>query len=109
MCRLGEPARAGLGDDHVVFEADSELAINADGWLVRKGHAGSQQGLVALYEIGPFVHVQTDAVTGTVRQPGCRIAGAEAGAVDDAAGGDVDVLATVAGFGGCEARSLRSL
>jgi hypothetical protein len=44
-----------------------------------------QHGLVALHQIGPFVHVEADAVTGAVGEAGCRIAGAESGAVDDRA------------------------
>jgi hypothetical protein len=44
---------------------------------------------------------------GAVRQAGCRIARPETGAVNDGAGGDVDILAAVAGLGGGEARGLR--
>src|SRR5450631_3776293 len=109
MGRLGKPAGAGFGDDHVVLEAHTEFAVDANGWLVREGHAGPQHGLVALHEIRPFVDIEADAVAGAVRQPGCRIARPETGAVNDPAGGDVDILAAVAGFGGSEARGLRRL
>jgi hypothetical protein len=34
MRRLGKPAGAGFGDDHVVLEADAEFAVDADGRLV---------------------------------------------------------------------------
>src|SRR5712671_8090098 len=106
MGRLGKPAGTGFGDDHVVLEAHAEFAIDADGWLVREGHAGLQHGLVTFHEIGPFVHVQADAVAGTVREAGCRMAWPETSAVNDPAGGDVDILAAVAGSGGCEACGL---
>jgi hypothetical protein len=104
MGRLGKPAGAGFGDDHVVFEAHAEFAVDTDGGLVREGHAGPEHGLVALHQIRPFVHVQADAVAGAVRQAGRGIAGAEAGAVDDPAGGDVDILAAITGSGGNEVR-----
>src|SRR4030088_2848205 len=106
MGRLREPAGAGFGDDHVVLEAHAEFAVDADGRLVREGHAGLQHGLVALPEIGAFMHIEADAVAGAVRQAGGRIARPETGDVYDGAGGDVDILAAVAGFGGGEARGL---
>jgi hypothetical protein len=83
MGRLGKPAGAGLGDDHVISQAHAEFAVDADGWLVRKRHAGPQHGLVALHRIGPFADVE--AVAGAVRQAWGGIAGPEPGAVDDAA------------------------
>src|SRR6185437_12125354 len=104
MGRLGKPAGAGFGDDHMVLKAYAEFAVDADGWLVREGHAGLQHGPVALHEIGPFVHVQADAVAGAVREAGRRITRPEAAAVNDAAGGDVDILAAVTGLGGGKAR-----
>src|SRR6478672_5471137 len=107
MRRLGKPAGAGFGDHHVVLEAHAEFAVDADGRLVREGHAGPQDGLVALHEIRPFVHVEPDAMACAVRQPGCRIAWPETGAVDDPAGCDVNVLAAVTRPRDCEARSLR--
>jgi hypothetical protein len=70
MGRLGKPAGAGFGDDHVVLEAHAEFAVDADGRFVREGHAGPQHGLVALHEIGPFVHVEADAVAGAMREAG---------------------------------------
>src|SRR5579883_1938234 len=109
MGRLGEPARASLGDQHVVLEPHPELAIDADGRLVRERHAGPQQGAVALHEIRPFVHVEADAVAGAVRQAGRRVARSEARAIDDAARRRVDVLAAVAGFRRREACGLRLL
>src|SRR5438309_2648204 len=45
----------------------------------------------------------------TMRQAGGRITWPETGAVDHAAGGDVDILAAIAGFGGREPRGLRRL
>src|SRR5882724_1264108 len=93
MGRLAKPAGAGFGDDHVVLEAHAEFAVDADGRFVREGHAGLQHGLVALHQIGPFMHVEADAVAGAMREAGRSVAGAKTGAVDDAAGGDVDILA----------------
>src|ERR1700751_2603810 len=78
MGRLGEPARTGLGDDHVVLEANAELAIDADRRLVRECHAWPQHGLVALHEIRPLVDVEADAVSGAVRQARRRVARTEA-------------------------------
>jgi hypothetical protein len=40
MRRLGKPAGAGFGDDHMVLEAHAEFAVDANGRLVREGHAG---------------------------------------------------------------------
>jgi hypothetical protein len=39
-------------------------AIHANGRFVRERHAGLQHDLVALHQLGPFVHVEADAVTG---------------------------------------------
>lgn len=103
MGRLGKPASAGFGDDHVILKAHAEFAVDADCWLVRECHAGPQHGPVALHEIGPFVHVQADAVAGAMREARRRIARPEAAAVNDAAGGDVDILAAVTGLGGSKA------
>src|SRR5262245_11181704 len=100
MGRLGKPTGSSFGDDHVVLEAHPEFSVNANGRLVRECHAGLQHGLVALHEIGPFVHVEADAVAGAVRQAGCCIAWPETGTINDPSGGDIDVLTAVAGFGG---------
>ena len=35
MRGLGKPAGAGFGDDHVVFQAHAEFAVDADGRFVR--------------------------------------------------------------------------
>src|SRR5438132_1197145 len=95
MRRLREPAGAGLGDDHVIFEPDAELTIDADRRFVRERHAGSQYGFVAFHEIRPFVNVETDAVSGPVRQSGRRVARPKSTGSDDAARGGIDVLALV--------------
>ena len=77
----------------MILQAHAELAIDADHWFVRKAHAWRQRRLVAFHEIGPFVHVEPDAVARAVRQAGDRVAGAEAGCFDDGARGRVDILA----------------
>jgi hypothetical protein len=91
-------------DDHVVLQAYTEFAVDADRWLTREGHSGLQHGLVALHKIGPFVHVQTNAVASAMREARGRIAWPETGAVNDGAGSDVNILASIAGF--CGGRAL---
>src|SRR5450631_14180 len=66
MGRLGKPARAGFGDDHVVLEPHAEFNVDANGRLVREGHTRLQHSLVALHEIGPFMHVEANAVAGAM-------------------------------------------
>src|ERR1043166_810870 len=55
---------AGHGDH--VFDADAELARDIDPGFDREAHAGAEQGLVALGEIGGFVDIHADAVTEAV-------------------------------------------
>ena len=94
MGGFGEPARARLGDVHVVLQTHPELAVDADRRLIGEGHAGPQHGAVALHEIGPLVHVEADAVAGAMGEAGRGIAGAEAG------GGEAEVVRDRSAEGG---------
>jgi hypothetical protein len=67
-----------------------------------------QLRFVSAHEIRPFVPVQTDAVTGAVRQAGHFVIGAEARVGDDLARGGVHRFAGRARFGGGEGGVLRA-
>ena len=62
---FAERANAALGNVHAIFQANAKFAGDNHG-LVTETHAGFQTGLVSFDEIGPFVNIQADAVTGAV-------------------------------------------
>ena len=76
-----------FGDEHLVFEADAEFAREVDAGFVGEDHIGGELLVVSGDEVGPLVHVQTDAVADTVGEVG--VARTVAGGDDDRAGGGV--------------------
>jgi len=62
----GEEFGAVFGDVHVIFEADAEVAAEVDAGFVGEDHAGNHLLGVAADEVGPFVHVEADAVADAV-------------------------------------------
>src|ERR1035441_9053817 len=60
--QLGSVSR----DVHVVFDAHSEFAGKVNTWLVAENHVGAHHSSIARYQVGPFVAVQTHAVTDAV-------------------------------------------
>jgi len=100
----GEEFGAGFGEEHVVFQADAELAAEVDAGLVGEEHVGDELLGVAADEVGPLVHVEADAVAEAV---GEEVEGwAVLGFDDDLAGGCVDGLHLDAGAGGGEGGGL---
>src|SRR6185437_1817279 len=65
---VSEKLRAFVSDVQTVFKSNSELAIDDDGGFIAKAHAGLNRGLVTTHEVGPLVAIQTDAVSGAMRQ-----------------------------------------
>src|SRR5690349_11179054 len=58
-----------IGSDvETVFEANAELTIDHDCWLVAETHAGLDRRLVAANEVGPLVTVESDTMPGAMRQ-----------------------------------------
>jgi len=100
----GEEFCTVFGEEHVVFEAEAELAAEVDAGFVREEHAGDELLGVAADEVGPLVHVETDAVAEAMDKE--VVAGAVAGVGDDLAGGGVDGLHFYAGTGGGEGGGL---
>ena len=106
----GEEDAALVGEVPVVFEADAERILIADGagqvdaGFVGEAHAGLEQCGVAADEVGPLVAIHADAVAEAMGED--AVAGAEAGGGDDLAGGGVDGLGLDAGAGGGEGGGL---
>jgi len=69
------------GDDHVIFAADAECADDVDAGLVRKSHAGRENGFAAAHEIGMLVAIEADAVAEAVGE--IFVPGSEASGRDD--------------------------
>src|SRR5712691_5172205 len=57
-----------LGDDHIVFEPEAEVAAHVDAGLVGKGHARLEERLAPADQVGIFVAVEADAVADPVRE-----------------------------------------
>ncbi len=94
----GEELGTVIGDEHAVFDADAEFAVQVDAGLVGEDHAGLELGVVAAYQEGRFVHVEPDAVAHAVQK--LVVVGAVAGVSDDLAGGGIDGLHLDTRFGG---------
>src|SRR5579863_66491 len=102
-----------FGDDHVVFEANAELALDVDAGLVAEGHAGLEVGSgveaehVVAHQVGPFVAVHADAVADAMRE--ASEAGAVAAVDNDLARRGVDVGGEDAGTCSVKSGRLRAL
>src|SRR6185369_17469411 len=64
---LGEKLRPIGCDVQTVFEANTEFTIDHNRRLITKTHTGLNRRLVAAHEVGPFMTIETNPVTGAVR------------------------------------------
>ena len=106
---LGEELCPVLGDMHVVFEPNPELARDDDHGLVGEAHAGLHERFVPAHEVDPLVAFQADAVACPVRQPRHFVIWSESGLDDDLARRRVHVFARNTGPGRLEGCRLRFL
>ncbi len=67
VSRLREPACACLRDDHVIFQTHAELTIDANRRFVGERHPRTQHRTVALHQVWPFMHIETNAVASAMR------------------------------------------
>ena len=86
---FGKKLRAVLSDVKTIFQTNSKLTIDRDRWFVAEAHARLNRSFVATDEVGPFVSVESDAVTRAMRQAGHFVIGAKAGVGDHLARGSI--------------------
>src|SRR5260221_7450823 len=79
---IREEPRAILSNVQTVFQANSDLAINNNRRFVAKAHARLNGRFVAAHKVGPFVSVESNTVTGAMRQAGNLVVRPEAGVGD---------------------------
>src|SRR5581483_5254166 len=103
----GEQLGAVGGYDHVVFQADTELATDVNAGFVAEGHAGRERQGVAAHQVGPLVAVHADAVAQAMGE--VLVAGGEAGVADELARGRVHGFARRTRLRRLERRLLRAL
>src|SRR5258708_2924342 len=65
---LRKKARTILGDVEAILKTHAELVVVGDHRLVAEAHSRLELGLVALHEVGPFVSIESNAVSGTMRE-----------------------------------------
>src|SRR5690606_23154367 len=94
----GETLRAALGHEHVVLDADAAETGDVDAGLDGEGDAGDEGDVLVGGDVGLLVNVEAEAVAGAVEE-----LRAQAGGLDDGAGGAVDLGAGDAGAGGLAA------
>src|SRR5712691_11905137 len=78
-----------FSDVQAVLQTNSELAIDDNRGLIAEAHAWLDRGLVAAHEVGPFMSIESDAVTRAVRQSRSFVVGTKARVGDHFARGGV--------------------
>ena len=104
---MSEEFRTLISDVEAVFETNAELAVDDDRRLVTEAHAWLNWSLVAAHEVGPFVAVEADAMTGAMGQAGHFVVRTKAGVSDHFARRRIDGLTRSADLRGGNAGILR--
>src|SRR5947209_243362 len=100
----GEQLGAILGDMHVVFKPDTELATNVDAGLIAERHVGRKDGRVAAHEVRPLMAVHAHSVTDAVGE--VLVIGTVASVSDDLPSGRVNLPTVDARPSRCESDAL---
>jgi len=100
-----ELSRAIGADDHVVFATQAEFAGDIDAGLIRKRHAGFENGFAATHKIGMLMAVESDAVAEAVGEE--FVVWAVAAIDDDGACGIIDGAGEAPGARGIQRGVLR--
>src|SRR5205823_3385064 len=79
-----------FGNVQTIFQANSKLTIDCNRRFIAEAHAWLNRRLVPAHEVCPLVTVETDAVTGAMRQAGNIVVGTKARIGDHFARGGVD-------------------
>src|SRR5437867_3557840 len=94
-CLTSEQRRSTLGDYHNIFQPYSELARNVDSRFIAEAHARLKFGLVPLHQIGPFMTIQSDAVSKSMSE--VLVTWTEARILDHFASSTINFFASYAG------------